>query len=166
MWRLHLAGGRHIGRGFRARMVRIFGQFVPVTTAILGFAEAFVIGLSFCLGVALLGATDSGAQRDVGSFAIPLFFAFAILMMMHSTGLYNAEALVDLRRTLRRGVLILTLSLLLAAVMAWQLGTHRVHSSWLPVVVLPAIWLCCILLTRTIFSQISRTGRLLRRVLI
>src|SRR6201988_5466418 len=82
----------------RVRMVRIFGHFVPVTTAILGIAEAFVIGLSFCFGVALLDAADADAQGFT-RFALPLFLAFAILMMMHSSGLYNAEALVDLRRT-------------------------------------------------------------------
>jgi sugar transferase (PEP-CTERM system associated) len=146
-------------------MVRIFGHFVPVTTAILGFAEAFVIGLSFCLGVALLDAADASA-RGSERFALPLLFAFAILMMMHSSGLYNAEALVDLRRTLRRGAFTLTLILVLAVAIISQLGPWQARNAWLLVALLPTIWLCCIVFTRTIFSRISRTGRLLRRVLI
>src|SRR5262245_42083470 len=146
-----------MGWGSTLRMVRIFGQFVPVTTAILGFAEAFVIGLSFCLGVAILA--DTGIEGLGRTFALPLFFAFAILAAMHSSGLYNAEALVDPRRTYRPAAIIVTLILVLAIAVAWQVGARQVRTPWLLVVLLPTIWLGCFLLTRTIFSRISRTGR-------
>jgi sugar transferase (PEP-CTERM system associated) len=146
-------------------MVRIFGHFVPVTTAILGIAEAFVIGLSFCFGVVLLDAADADTQGFT-RFALPLFLAFAILMMMHSSGLYNAEALVDLRRTFRRSIFTLTLILVLAVAIISQIGPRHARNAWLLIALIPTIWLCCIVFTRTIFSRISKTGRLLRRVLI
>src|SRR5215471_3493404 len=146
-------------------MLRIFGHFVPATTALLGFTEAFVIALSLCLGVWLLGATD-GYQAFSGTLTFALFVAAAILAAMHSSGFYHADALVDLRRALRRGALVLILILVLSVAMTTHIDAHQIHNPQLLIVLLPTLWLGSVIFTRTIFSRISRSGVLLRRVLI
>ena len=149
-------------------MLRIFGHFVPAATVALGITEAFFIAASLYFGVALLSA-DSVIQIAGGTVAFPLLLAFAIVVMMHSSGLYNIDALVDARQAFVRGALILTLLLVLAVATTSQFGAYRlvnVPYRWRWILLLPSLWLFCILITRTIFSRVSRTGVLRRRVLI
>src|SRR5262249_15327135 len=59
--------------------------------------------------------------------------------------------------------------LVLAVAMTSQFGAYRlvqVSYRWRWIVLLPSLWLCCVLITRTIFSRVSRTGVLRRRVFI
>ena len=149
-------------------MLRIFGHFVPAATVALGIAEAFFIAAALYFGIAVLSA-DPVVEVAGGRFLFPLLFALGIVAMMHSGGLYNVDALVDARQTFLRGGLILTLILLLAAVATMQFGAYRlvnVTYRWRWIVLPPSLWLLCVMITRTIFSRVSRTGILRRRVLI
>jgi len=149
-------------------MLRIFGHFVPAATVALGVTEAFFIAAALYFGIAVL-ASDAPITIAGGTVAMALALASAIVVMMHSSGLYNVDALVDTRQTLLRGALILTFILVIAVAMTSQFGDYRlVHVSrrWHWIILLPSLWLCCVLITRTIFSRVSRTGVLRRRVLI
>jgi len=149
-------------------MLRIFGHFVPAATVALGIAEAFFIAGALYFGIAIL-ASQTPIIIAGGTVVVALSLAAAIIVMMHSSGLYNVDALVDTRQALLRGALILTFILVLAVAMTSQFGAYRlVHVSyrWRWIVLLPSLWLCCVLITRTIFSRVSRTGVLRRRVLI
>src|SRR6266849_4866809 len=150
-------------------MLRIFGHFVPAATVALGVAEAFFIAAALYFGIAVLCAADPAVEIAGGGVFFPLFFALGIVAMMHSGGLYNVDALVDARQTFFRGGLILTLILLLATVATMQFGAYRlvnVTYRWRWIVLPPSLWLLCVMITRTIFSRVSRTGILRRRVLI
>jgi sugar transferase (PEP-CTERM system associated) len=149
-------------------MLRIFGHFVPAATVALGIAEALFIAAALYFGVTLSSA-EPVAQIAGGRVLFPLVLAFAIIVMMHSSGLYNVDALVDARQMLLRGALILTLIVILAIAVTTQFGAYRlvhVPYRWRWIVLLPSLWLFCIVITRTIFSRVSRTGILRRRVLI
>ena len=149
-------------------MLRIFGHFVPAATLALGVAEAFFIAAALYFGIAIL-TSDAATIIAGGSTAVALALAAAIVVLMHSSGLYNVDALVDTRQTLLRGALILTFILVIAVATTSQFGDYRlVHVSyrWRWIILLPSLWLSCVLVTRTIFSRVSRTGVLRRRVLI
>jgi sugar transferase (PEP-CTERM system associated) len=149
-------------------MLRIFGHFVPAATVALGIAEALFIAIALYFGISVLTA-DPVVQIAGGSALFPLLLALGIIVMMHSTGLYNVDALVDTRQTFLRGALILSLILLLATLATMPFGNYRlvqVPYRWRWIVLLPSLWLFCVLITRTIFSRLSRTGILRRRVLI
>ena len=109
-------------------MLRIFGHFVPATTALLGVTEAFVIAFSLCLAAWLLSGTDSGYQALSGTVTFALFVAAATLAAMHSSGFYHADALVDLRRALRRGALVLILVLVLSVAMTTHIDVCQIHN--------------------------------------
>ena len=150
-------------------MLRIFGHFVPAATVALVLVEALAISLAFYLGVTVLSGIDPETKAIGGTVALPLFFTLAVLVMMHSSGLYHPDALLDIRRTLTRGALILGLILICAFAITSQIGSRnfvQLRNHWHLIVLLPSAWLLSIVLTRTIFSRISRTGVLRRRVLI
>ena len=149
-------------------MLRIFGHFVPAATVALGVAEAFLIAAALYFGIALL-SVDPVVQVAGGRLLFPLLLALMIVVMMHSSGLYNVDALVDTRQAFLRGALILMLVLVIALATTTEIGTYRlvnVPYRWRWVLLIPSLWLLCILVTRTIFSRVSRTGVLRRRVLI
>jgi len=149
-------------------MLRIFGHFVPAATVALGIAEALFIAAALYFGVTLLSA-EPVVQIAGGRILFPVLLALAIIVMMHSSGLYNVDALVDARQMLLRGALILSLILILAVAVTAQFGAYRlvhVPYRWRWIVLLPSLWLACIATTRTVFSRVSRTGILRRRVLI
>src|SRR5262249_6721858 len=129
--------------GFWVRMLRIFGHFVPAATATLGFGEAVIITMSLYFGVALFVAVEPDSVAG-GMNGLPLVLALCILAMMHSGGLYHPDALVDLRRTVRRGALILTLILVLAWILVAKLSAPqlvRIRHHWPLILLLGAIWL-------------------------
>ena len=149
-------------------MLRIFGHFVPAATVALGVAEAFLIAAALYFGIAAL-TVDTVSELAGGRIVFPLVLALAIIVMMHSSGLYNVDALVDTRQAFLRGALILLLVLGLALASTAEIGTYRlvnVPYRWSWVLLIPSLWLLCVLVTRTIFSRVSRTGVLRRRVLI
>lgn len=149
-------------------MLRIFGHFVPAATVALGLAEALLITAALYFGIAMVSA-DPVVQVAGGTVAFPLVLALTIVVMMHSSGLYNIDALVDVRQAFLRGGLILTLILVLTVAMTAEIGAFRlvhVPFRWRWILLIPSLWLLCILITRTIFSRVSRTGVLRRRVLI
>ena len=149
-------------------MLRIFGHFVPAATMALGLTEALFIAAALYFGIAVL-STDPVVEIAGGTVVFPLVLSLVVIVMMHSSGLYNVDALVDARQTLLRGTLILTLIFVLAIAATTQFGAYRlvhVPYRWRWVLLLPSLWLFCILITRTIFTRVSRTGVLRRRVLI
>ena len=149
-------------------MLRIFGHIVPAATVALGVAEAFLIAAALYFGIVMLNA-DSVVQMAGGQTVFPLVLSLAIIVMMHSSGLYHVDALVDTRQAFLRGALILLLVAIIAVVTTTEIGTVRLvraPSRWRWVLLLPSLWLLCVLVTRTIFSRVSRTGVLRRRVLI
>ncbi len=149
-------------------MLRIFGHFVPAATVALGLAEAVLIAAALYFGIAVL-STDPVVQVAGGTIAFPLLLALAIVVMMHSSGLYNIDALVDARQAFLRGALILTLILVLAVAMTAEFGAFslvHVPYRWRWILLIPSLWLFCVLTTRMIFSRVARTGILRRRVLI
>jgi len=149
-------------------MLRIFGHFVPAATVALGVAEAFLIAAALYFGIAVL-SVDPVVEIAGGRILFPLLLALMIVVMMHSSGLYNVDALVDTRQAFLRGALILLLVLVIALATTTEIGTYRlvtVPYRWRWVLLIPSLWLFCVLVTRTIFSRVSRTGMLRRRVLI
>ncbi len=149
-------------------MLRIFGHFVPAATVALGLAEALLIAVVLYLGIAAI-SLDPVVHVAGGAVAFTLLLALAIVVMMHSSGLYTIDALVDARQAFLRGALILTLLLLVATATSAEFGAYRlvhVPYRWRWVLLVPSLWLGCVLITRTIFSRVSRTGMLRRRVLI
>src|ERR1051326_5028518 len=91
-------------------MLRIFGHFVPAATGALGGAGAFLIAAALYFGIAVL-SVDPVVQVAGGRLVFPLLLALMIVVMMHSSGLYNVDALVDTRQAFLRGALILLLVL-------------------------------------------------------
>src|ERR1043166_5991809 len=105
-------------------MLRIFGHFVPAATVALGVAEAFLIAAALYFGIAVL-SMDPVVEVAGGRFMFPLLLALGIVVMMHSSGLYNVDALVDTRQAFFRGALILLLVLVIALATTADIGTDR-----------------------------------------
>jgi sugar transferase (PEP-CTERM system associated) len=150
-------------------MVRIFGHFVPVAMVALGISEALVIAFALHFGISIAGAADPMFQVFGGTIIFPIVAAIIIVLMMDLTKLYNVDVVVDVRRALRNGTPILICVIALAILLSVQapgVSLIRVSSPWKAILLLPTAWLLSVIFTRTIFSRISRTGILRRRVLI
>ena len=149
-------------------MLRIFGHFVPAATVALGIGEAFFLAAALYVGITMSGAVPT-VDVAGGTVLFPLGLALAMIVMMQSGGLYQLNALVDTRQALLRGALIMTFIFLLAVLATAPFGAYRlvhVPYRWRWTALIPSLWLSCIVITRTIFSRVSRTGVLRRRVLI
>jgi sugar transferase (PEP-CTERM system associated) len=149
-------------------MLRIFGHFIPAGTVVLGTLEAVLFALALHVGMATF--VDVGGTQDSAAVMwMPIALAAIVLISMHTSGLYSIDTMVDVRQTVLRGAIILCTVTVLAFVATSDFGVYRTvdeANRMRCLLLIPAIWFACFCLTRTIFSRVSRTGVLRRRVLI
>lgn len=148
-------------------MLRIFGHFVPAAIVALAASEALIIVAALYFTIALSDG-PSAISLTGGGIVLPLLVALAILVAMYSTGFYSLDALFSARQSVMRSALILPLIFALAILLTSQFGRYLGKSphGWSWSLLLPTLWVACILVTRTIFRRVSRSGVLRRRVLI
>ena len=146
-------------------MVRIFGQFVPRTSLVLGIVEAFLVSALLYFEIVTLHSSSETILTDQ-AIVLSSGVSLSIIFVMYSSGLYLDDALTDTRMFVLRSLPVLGLVLLLGATVVPALIPYEpIHrGSWM--YLLPGTWLIGILVTRPLFWWVTSLGTFRRRVLI
>lgn len=141
------------------------GVFPRGTATALSLAEAGVTALAVFAGAAALGFKIDSLWLQ--GFGIALLLLTA-LVAMHWAGLYRAEPFIDMRQDVARGAVLLLLLLGLTIGPVLKAGWHSVDISavWRSLWPAAAVWLCCIVAIRFLYSRMIRSETLRRRVLV
>lgn len=147
-------------------MLRVFGRFVCAGSLILGVAEAITVCAIIYAGAAIF----SGNILDL-PLALELqvaIIAIAVVLAMHSSGIYDQAALADLRQSLIRLGFVVAPIFALAVVTTGILAKNdlvRIYPyRWQWTIALTTLWFACVLGGRLAFARLQQTGALARRV--
>src|ERR1700731_3314320 len=94
-------------------MRRVWGHYVAISWLFLGVIEALLIAAGCHVAFYYLSSGPSASPFGIVVFATIL--SFGVIVLMHSGGLYDGEAVFDLRRVLWR-IGVLTAPVFLLAV--------------------------------------------------
>lgn len=149
-------------------MRRILGHYVATSWVVFGAFEAALIATGCALVFSHAFSGFGFSALHLSAFAVML--ALAVVALMHSGGLYQGDAVLNLRRTLCR-IGVTTLPIFALAV--WTTGALARHTTvpiypyrWEWTFTLTGAWLLCALLLRLLLRGIYRSGVLTRRVLL
>jgi len=149
-------------------MHRILGHYVATSWVIFGAIEAAVLAAGCAAVFSHVYSGFGFSALGLSAFAITL--SLGIVALMHSAGLYQGDAVLNLSRTLWRFV---AMALPVFALAVWITGTLAHHSAvaiypyrWQCTFALTGAWLFCALMLRLMLREIYRHGLLTRRVLL
>lgn len=147
-------------------MLRVFGRYMCVGTLILGIAEAITVGAIIYAGAAIF----SGDLIDLPP-ALDLrlgLLAVAVVLVMHSSGLYDQGALTNLRQALIKLAFIIGPIFLLAVMTTGLLAKDDVVPiypyRWQWTIALTTLWFASVLGGRLCFAYLHDKGKFARRV--
>lgn len=151
-------------------MRRIHSSPLRFPTIFLWVLEGLLIAVTFgALGYYSFASTSFIGQQS-HTFPLTVMVPLAVVGMMHWGGLYDSDALLNLRRAIWRSALIAAPIFVVAV---WATGQMARKSNipiypyrWEWTIGLTAIWWATVIALRALFSQIHRNGWLTRRVLV
>lgn len=150
-------------------MTRVLGRFVSLEMALLGLCE---LALSFLVIYAMLTApgmvsglgTPNAVALDTADLAAVL--ACTVVITAAAIGLYRPEICIERRRllvnTLVAGLLAFPAVLVVTGSFRIGLSSHAIL--WLTKVL--AVWLVCMVASRTVFNRVMRERWFVRRILV
>jgi sugar transferase (PEP-CTERM system associated) len=148
-------------------MRRILGQLSATPWVVLGILEASLMALG--CGVALSRLISSPATVDSSTGLAAGLVALAIVLLMYSGGLYDREAILNVRRALWRIVIfaapVLGIAVLVTGALAKYTEAPIYPYRWEWTLTLTAVWLISAVSLRLLFSEVHRTGYFTRRIL-
>ncbi|HEX3665457.1 MAG TPA: TIGR03013 family XrtA/PEP-CTERM system glycosyltransferase [Rhizomicrobium sp.] len=149
-------------------MRRILGHYIATSWVVFGLLETVLIAV-VCGGAFWLVSTDSGFP-DAPAMAFAIMLSLVIVGVMHSGGLYQGDAVLNLNRTLWR-VAAITIPVFLLAV--WTTGELAQHTNipiypyrWHWTGALTATWLLSAVLLRVGLREVYRSGWLTRKIVV
>jgi len=147
-------------------MFRVFGRYVSTATLILGIAEAATVCALIYAGAAIFsgGVVYPTADLDLRVALI----AIAVVLVMHSMGLYDEDALTNLRQSLLKLAFIIGPIFLLAVVTTGILAKNKVVPiypyRWQWTIGLTTLWFASVLGGRLFFTHLHENGKFARRI--
>jgi sugar transferase (PEP-CTERM system associated) len=147
-------------------MRRILGHYMATSWVVVGAFEAALIAVGCAVAFPHLFSTSDFSAFRLTALAVTL--SLGVVALMHSGGLYQGDAALNLKRTLWR-ISLITLPIFALAV--WTTGALARHTTvpiypyrWQWTAALTAGWVFCALVLRVAMHQIYRSGVLTRRI--
>ena len=147
-------------------MLRVFGRYIYAATLALGIAEAVTV----CAIIYAVAAVSSGNLIDL-SPSLELgaaLIALAVVLMMHSVGLYDETELTNLRRALVKLAVIIGPIFALAVITTGTLAKNDVVPiypyRWQWTIALTTLWFASVLCGRLYFAHLHDRGKFARRI--
>jgi len=149
-------------------MFRVFGRYVYAATLLLGIAEAVIVCAIIYAGAAIFSGNivDLPPSLDLSAALI----ATAVVLIMHSVGLYDQAVLANLRQSLIRLAFVIGPIFMLAVITTGILAKNDVVPiypyRWQWTIALTTLWFGSVLGSRLFFAHLHHKGKLARRVVL
>ena len=148
-------------------MRRVLGQIFAGPSFVFVLVETLLIA-GICLTILHPSAVNLGAV-PTGTATVTLGLPAGIMVLMYSAGLYDREALFNLKRAFWRAALItgpiFGLAVLTTGLLARNTNVPIYPYRWEWTVALTGIWLLSALVLRFIFHGVHRSGYLTRPII-
>ncbi len=147
-------------------MLRVFGRYIYAATLALGIAEAVTVcAIIYAVAVIFSGnLIDLPPSLELGAALI----ALAVVLMMHSVGLYDETELTNLRRALvKLGFIIgpiFALAVITTGILAKSALVPIYPYRWQWTIALTTLWFASVLCGRLYFAHLHDRGKFARRI--
>ena len=149
-------------------MRRLFGHYAAMSWVVFGVLEASLVAACCC--AAYYFVFPRPGPPALGLLPFALLLSLGNVAFMQATGLYQADAIVDFKRTLWR-IAILTAPIFVLAVwttreLAGRTSIPIYPYRWQWTGTLTGVWLLCAVILRVAYRQIYRRGLMTRRIVL
>src|SRR5438445_10836220 len=148
-------------------MLRMFRDFFPASTLVLGISEGVLLTLALYVVARPASVVSLSVELALAQFSFGL--ALLAIVTMIAVGLYNSDVFLDYRMASLRALLALALIVPIALTATYLFQTQfdareQLDALWLAKVTLA--WLLCLAVTRTVFVWVLSLDICKRRVLV